>query len=139
MSLLPHRKVYISLHNLCFMDQRQDNIYTAQLQLAEAYFTKIRNYFPSLDHASRKSLLHSLDCLVENNSPETAERKKREFDYEDARQTREGQGLTRKQLSKKVGKHELTIYKYETGKLIPNEKTGKKYLEWLSQHHTPQE
>jgi len=114
--------------------QQQDELYAAQLQLAEVDFKRIKGYFPKLDHKGRRALLYSLDKLVENYSPEILQEKKGSFNYEIAKEIRISQGLTRKQLSNRLGIHEITLYKYETGRLIPSTESSKKYLIWLQQH-----
>lgn len=114
---------------------KQDPLYTVQLQLAEAYFQKIRGALPDLDHSRRVSLLYSLDKLVENYSPERQAAIKAVFDYEEARKTRESLEMTRKKAVSEVGGglSEITLFKYETGRLIPRPSTesGKRYLSWL--------
>ena len=113
-------------------------VYEAQYSLLNAYFNKLKENFSKLPNRSRSTIISNLEKLAESTSPEKIAKVKDQFDYEKAREIRESLKLTRKELKKTIGvAHEITLYKYETGKLIPNSHDHPKYFAWLEKNGYP--
>lgn len=105
--------------------------------LFEAYCVELKRAYRSGDQAVRQRINGTLERLLEHVDPVRREQfiKKSPFNGERAREVREKAGLSRVALKKIVGIHEMTIFKYETGKCIvdPRSKSSKEgtYLQWL--------
>ncbi len=113
-----------------------ESIKQAELALLDACLAKARDVFQKLDTTERVAFLAKARKLAETSSNENCL-----YNRKLARATRDTAGVTRKELSKLVGLHELTLYKLETGKLPFDEgkEKHKKYLNWLREqgYQTP--
>ena len=101
-----------------------------ELDLLELYITQVRNHFEVLDSAQRWKFLTRFRTLTGPRVPKPG------FDGIQAKEIRRKLGLTRKALVTKWGMHEVTLYKYEAGLLVPdlNNKPAKCYIRWLKRH-----
>ncbi len=111
------------------------NTLDAELALFKSYCDALYHRFASLEEKDeeRWKLLGRVRMLA--SQPEPADSG---FDFKHASNIREDLNLTRRQLCKQlnVGLHEVTLYKYETGRLTPNPKApkGASYLKWLKKN-----
>ncbi len=97
-------------------------------ELFAVYFHRVQEVFAKSDERKRHQYLKIIKRLGEEKRSES------HFDHIGARAVRDALGLTRKHLGAQLqGVSDITLYKYESGILVPNvkNKSGKKYLAWL--------
>ena len=107
----------------------RNQILEAEASLFEMYLKRALVRFKKLKGQRRWNYMRRLKALVESALPFDS------FDFEQARRIRDASGMSRQELVKLLkGIHELTLYKYETGRLVPknDSEPGISYLKWLS-------
>jgi len=134
------------------MEESQDKISraraelgTAQINLLEAYLSKIREGYQTLKKREGQSVLDGLDDLVKSmegqRSTEKFPRMNSAFDREKAIKIRKEAGFSLKELAKEL---EFPLHRYvqlqgyENGRNKPGNPpkgmVSKPYIEWLKQH-----
>jgi|TARA_B100000315_G_C14266180_1_gene446525 DNA-binding XRE family transcriptional regulator len=125
----------------------------AQTNLVEAYLTRIREGYQTLEPRQKEFVLGGLDALVNNiengsfteqstpnSSSRESKRKNLAYDSEVARKIREDLGWTREKLIEELGLSRggySQIGNYESGKINPSKpprgKTSVAYMNWLKE------
>jgi DNA-binding transcriptional regulator YiaG len=102
-----------------------------EADLLDVYCRQITARFHGLDRHHRWKLLTDLRILLDTHLD--SEDHIGNFDFKRARKIRVGLKLSRKELQNILQIHSQTLFKYETGKVIPNpaNKTPARYLNWL--------
>lgn len=112
------------------MNDTQSRTIEAELKLLEAYWVQIIEKFKTLDERERFVLLNKARKLAHEFVKIDSG-----FDCAKALVIREGLQITRPDLGRLVRLNQITIYKYETGRLSPvNSKKSAKYMAWINKN-----
>jgi len=112
----------------------RERLSQAHEQLVNSYLKQIRETYLSLPMEDKAILLRGLENLLEETeetsqiNSETRKKVNRR-----ARQIREKEGLTQKELAKELGINQCAISRYETGDAKKRGKAVGKYVDWLKQ------
>ena len=110
--------------------QATDQLATARVNLADAYYSLIRDAYRNVPESASTIVTVGLESILINLMSAGAF-----FDRDKAREIRENLGMTQQEVAKEAGLRVADVNMFETGKQVPtpfstaNKHRG--YLDWL--------